>query len=164
MEKQSSRRFSLALKRFLFGEDTTLEVSYYETQYQEPESLRVLVVDHNKAARDATAKLLHALGCVVVTSQDGASAFMRALQFQPQVVVVDLVMPNMSGYTLVEEIRADPFLSDTLLISVTDLDEDSEGWLSKLAGCDYHFVKPLDPFMLECLLCADSPSDSYEVW
>ncbi len=139
-----------------FGAATTLESPQDKTDDQKKNRAlapqRILVVDDNKDARESMATLLREFGYLVITAHDGDSALERASDFQPHVVLLDVVMPGISGFKVAERIRADPMLWDTTLITITGWTQDVDGWLSRHAGCNYHLLKPLDPFVLESLL------------
>jgi CheY-like chemotaxis protein len=123
-----------------------------QDKHRDSQPRRVLVVDDNKDAREMMAALLQEFGHLVQIAQDGTVALELALDFQPHVVLLDLKMPGMSGFTLAEKIRAEPVLWDTLLINITGWQGEDSERLSKQAGCNYHLLKPLDPFLLEFLL------------
>jgi CheY-like chemotaxis protein len=113
---------------------------------------RVLIVDDNKDARHSLATLLSELGYLVQTAQNGQVALELALDFLPHVMLLDIVMPEMSGFALAEKVRRHALLRDTVLITLTGWEEDTDAWLSMQAGCDYHLLKPVDPSVLETLL------------
>jgi CheY-like chemotaxis protein len=143
--------------RWPVGGDATLEPPQTETEESrnKPEHVpphRVLVVDDSKDARNSMATLLREFGYVVQTACDGETALARAVEFQPHVMIIDIVMPGMSGFRVAEKVRADPTLWDTVLITLTGWDDDMDPWLSHHAGCDYHLKKPLDLAKLESVL------------
>lgn len=114
--------------------------------------LRILVVDDNKDSRESMATLLREFGYVVLTASDGSSALERAIDFQPNVMLLDIMMPGINGLKVAERVRADPLLWDTTLITITGWSQEVDDSFSKRSGCDYHLLKPLDPFVLESLL------------
>jgi CheY-like chemotaxis protein len=145
-----------------------LKQSQTETDEQQkrksPQPLhRILVVDDNKDARESTATLLREFGYFVATAHDGESALERALKFKPHVMLLDVVMPGISGYKVAERVRCNPSLYDTILITLTGFTQYADGWLSEHVGCDYHLLKPLDPFVLECLLSGESPRTETQI-
>jgi two-component system, chemotaxis family, CheB/CheR fusion protein len=110
---------------------------------------RILIVDDNKDARESLATLLREHGYLALTAHDGYSAIERAAEFKPHAVLLDIVMPGISGFKVAEMLRKQAALADALLITVTGWQQDVDGWLSKDAGCDYHFQKPLDFAVLD---------------
>ena len=91
-------------------------------------------------------------GYLALTAHDGYSAIERATEFRPHAVLLDIVMPGISGFRVAEMLRKQTAFANALLITVTGLGQDVDGWLSKNAGCDYHFEKPLEFDTLEALL------------
>lgn len=118
---------------------------------------RILIVDDNKDARDSLATLLGELGYLVQVAQNGKIALELALNFLPHAVLLDVVMPDMSGFKLAEQFRAHALLRDATLITLTGWQYEMDPWLSKHAGCDYHLQKPVDVSELETLLSAGRP-------
>jgi CheY-like chemotaxis protein len=153
-------------KSWLMGGAATLEPSQTQTEQgknklEQVPPRRVLVVDDSKDARNSMATLLREVGYVVQTASDGETALARAVDFQPHAMLIDIVMPGMSGFRVAEKVRADPMLWDTVLITLTGWDDDMDPWLSKHAGCDYHLKKPLDLTRLESLLKQGRPAIKY---
>ncbi len=114
--------------------------------------LRVLVVDDNHDCADSLARLLQMWGNEVQTAYDGAAALKMAVVRQPDVVLLDLTMPEMDGYEVVRQLRQQTAFADTLLIAVT-------GWTDEVhlqrcgeAGFDRYLIKPIDLAPLEILL------------
>jgi DNA-binding response OmpR family regulator len=113
---------------------------------------RVLVVDDSQDASMSLAILLSELGYLVQTAQNGKVALELALDFLPHVILLDIVMPDMSGFALAERLRRHAELRDTLLITLTGWVDDADEWLSQHSGCDYHLLKPVDLDVLETYL------------
>lgn len=112
------------------------------------ESPRVLVVDDNKDAAYTLALALSNCGCTCRSVFDGASGLKEAREFDPQVFVLDLGMPGMSGLELAKHLRAESQFQTALLIAVTGWDQESDVRESESAGFDYHLAKPVDIGML----------------
>jgi CheY-like chemotaxis protein len=113
---------------------------------------RVLIVDDNKDGRESLATVLRELGFVVQTAPNGASALTCTETFLPHVVLLDILMPGLSGFQVAEKLRQHPTLSNVLLISMSGfaLEPDDIRW--QRSGFDYHLLKPMDLFLLEPLL------------
>jgi CheY-like chemotaxis protein len=156
MEVRQEDRNTRELTRRLMSSSLTLEESKQETTKDKGSATeaprRLLIVDDSKDARQATATLLRELGHVIETAGDCSSALLKALEFRPQAMLIDIVMPGGSGFKLAEDIRKNPLLRNTLLITLTGWDDDMDLWLSEHAGCDYHLTKPLDVGLLESYL------------
>lgn len=113
---------------------------------------RVLVVDDNQDGRDTLARVLTLMNFTVMTARDGAAALRCAETFLPEAVLLDVLMPGISGFQVAQKLREHPQLKDILLISMSGFDLGSSDLLWQRSGCNYHLVKPLDVNVLEELL------------
>ncbi len=104
--------------------------------------LRVLVVDDMRDARHMLSTLLKASGHDVQTASDGLTALSVALDFQPNVVLMDNSMPGMSGLEVAKQMRLEPKLNDAILIALTGHGDEEDRQRSLEAGFDHHLVKP----------------------
>jgi PAS domain S-box-containing protein len=120
-------------------------------------SLRILVVDDNKDAATSIAMLLRAMGNDVRTANDGLDALDAADAFQPQVFLLDLGLPLMSGNQLARRIRERPGGGDVTLIAVTGWGAARDRVETRNAGFDHHLVKPVDPMELMRLVATLRP-------
>ena len=117
-----------------------------------PPSLRILVVDDNRDAADSLAMLLRTSGNDIRTAYDGAEAVQLANDFEPEVVLLDIGLPNMDGHEVAQRIRQEPWARRTCLIAVTGWSDEADRARSRAAGFDHHLVKPLDTSHLAQLL------------
>ena len=117
-----------------------------------PPSLRILVVDDNRDAADSLAMLLRTSGNDIRTAYDGAEAVQLANDFEPEVVLLDIGLPNMDGHEVAQRIRQEPWGRRTCLIAVTGWSDEADRARSRAAGFDHHLVKPLDTSHLAQLL------------
>jgi CheY-like chemotaxis protein/two-component sensor histidine kinase len=113
---------------------------------------RVLVVDDNRDSAHSLAMLLQFLGAEVQTANSGADALAAIESFRPNVVLLDLGMPEMDGYEVARRIRARTEFSDIMLIALTGWAQDEDRRRAQNAGFDHHLVKPADISALEALL------------
>src|SRR5690606_38746141 len=115
--------------------------------------LRVLVVDDNKDAADSLHLLLEAIGQDVVTVYDGASALDVIGKFRPDIVMLDIGMPQMSGYDVAKVIRerTDDDVRP-ILAAVTGWGQEADRSRSREEGFQYHFVKPVEISVLRELI------------
>src|SRR5262249_55406724 len=104
---------------------------------------RVLVVDDNVDAAESTAMLLPFLGHLVEVAYDGPSALFAVRDFQPEIVLLDIGLPGMSGYEVARQLRANPENEGLVLAAVTGYGQDEDVRRSREAGFDYHLTKPL---------------------
>jgi PAS domain S-box-containing protein len=113
---------------------------------------RVLVVDDNRDAAESAAVLARLWGHDVRVAYDGPGALELAGGFQPEVVLLDIGLPGISGYDVARRLRRMPGLDDVLLVAVTGYGQDMDRQCSQEAGFDRHLVKPLEPADLQDLL------------
>lgn len=105
----------------------------------------ILVVDDNALMRKLLVRCLEEGGHRVVETDDprGVLDLMRALK--PDLVIMDVVMPGLSGVELVRLIRADRALARTLVVAVTNLSTPTDMLRFSSAGFDGHVPKPIQP-------------------
>jgi signal transduction histidine kinase len=114
--------------------------------------LRILVVDDNRDAADSLALLLGLDGHEVRTAYAGRSALDEAAAFLPDACVLDVGLPDLSGYELATLLRRLPALDTVHLIAVTGWGQDEDRQRALAAGFDHHLTKPVDPERLNDLL------------
>jgi PAS domain S-box-containing protein len=105
-------------------------------------SHRLLVVDDNEDAAMSLAMLLRLQGHEVRTAHDGPSAVALAASFLPNLVFLDLGMPDMDGYEVARLIRRQPGLERVVLAALTGWGQEEDHQRTAAAGFDYHLVKP----------------------
>ena len=115
-------------------------------------SRRVLVVDDNEDSAESLTVLLRLKGHTVESRHDGRGAVETAELFRPEVILLDLGMPGLSGYEVCREIRNQPWGSEMLLIAQTGWGQDQDRQRTKDAGFDGHLTKPIDLARLEKIL------------
>ncbi len=113
---------------------------------------RILVADDNVDAAESLAMLLELLGHEARTAHDGAQALEIARTFHPDVMVVDIAMPKLSGHELARVVRTEAWGRDVLLIASSGWGQDESKRDSLEAGFDHHLVKPVEIGTLERLL------------
>jgi PAS domain S-box-containing protein len=113
---------------------------------------RIIVVDDNHDSADTLAALLGKLGHEVYATYAGQDALDLAEQLQPDLMLVDLGMPGMSGYEVARQVRKRPALQATMLAAMTGWGQENDQRRSREAGFDCHLVKPVDLKALEDLL------------
>ena len=115
---------------------------------------RILVADDNRDAADSLAFMLRIAGHEVRTAYDGQQALDLAETFRPQLALLDLGMPRVSGYDAARRLRQTPHGRDMQLIALTGWGQPDDRARSLGAGFDHHVVKPVDPTLLQRLLAA----------
>jgi signal transduction histidine kinase/DNA-binding response OmpR family regulator len=119
---------------------------------------RVLIADDNQ---DAATSLMHFLalkGHRVSTVSTGSEALSRALRERPEVLVLDIGMPDFSGYEIARRVRHEAWGFGATLIAVTGFGQERDRRDAFAAGFDHHLTKPIDPATLERLLAATAAS------
>jgi PAS domain S-box-containing protein len=117
-----------------------------------PPSLRVLVVDDNVDAAESLAMMLALLGHEARTAHDGAAAIAVAGQWRPEVVLLDIGLPDLTGYDVARRLRADERVAGAMMVAVTGWGTEDDRRRSAEAGFDQHLTKPVDASVLERLL------------
>ncbi|QDG49506.1 response regulator [Persicimonas caeni] len=105
---------------------------------------RVLVVDDNTDAAASLAMLLRVDGHQVEVAQDGDEAVDLAESFSPQVVLLDIALPDYDGYEVAHRLRQHTSANSLSLVAVTGYDDASDRRKSDEAGFAYHLVKPIN--------------------
>ena len=131
-----------------------------ECQAARPQHRRILVADDNLDALESLAALLALNGHEVHRAQDGAAALQVAMRHRPEVIFLDIGMPQMDGYEVARRIRAHEWGKEMLLIAVTGWGQESDRQRSFAAGFDFHLVKPVDLEKLNQLLSKVSAADT----
>jgi CheY-like chemotaxis protein len=113
---------------------------------------RILVADDNRDAAESCALLLSLDGHEVVFACDGATAWDRFQQFDPDTAILDIAMPTMSGHELARCIRRNRERRAVLLIALSGWVRDSDRLRCFEAGFDHYLAKPVDYEELNRLL------------
>ena len=107
-------------------------------------SLRVLVVDDNVDAVQSLGDLLKAYGHDVRTAHTGPTAVAAASDYNADVVLLDIGLPELDGYEVAKRIRQQPTHKNTVLVAMTGYGQESDRERSQAAGFNHHLVKPAD--------------------
>jgi PAS domain S-box-containing protein len=126
--------------------------------------LRMLVADDLRDGADSLGALLEAMGHEVRVVYGGEQAVETAREFRPDVVFLDLGMPNVNGFEACRRMRAEPAGAGMVIIAQTGWGQEQDRRRTHEAGFDHHIVKPIDWDALEVLLtgivspAADTPA------
>jgi CheY-like chemotaxis protein len=112
--------------------------------------MRVLVVDDNVVAANSLCLLLQSMGHTVRAVYDGPSGIAMAQEFTPEVIMLDIGMPVMSGYDVARALRASS--SRYVIVAVTGWGHEAAKRQSREAGFDHHLVKPVSEAQLADVL------------
>lgn len=107
-----------------------------------PEKLRVLIVDDNRDGADSLGLLVEELGNQVHVTYGGRQALQVAGAFRPDLMFVDLIMPDIDGCDLVTQLRQSPAFTNTKIIAVTGQKGNEHKVAAMKAGCDGVLIKP----------------------
>jgi CheY-like chemotaxis protein/two-component sensor histidine kinase len=118
---------------------------------------RILIVDDNQDAAESIAQYLQLEGHEVKTVGDGMQALACVPVFAPQIVVLDIGLPVLSGYEVAKRMRKMPTTAHALLIALTGYGQKEDQLRAMEAGFDRHFVKPTDPRVLVDLIAEWPP-------
>jgi CheY-like chemotaxis protein len=105
---------------------------------------RVLIVDDNEDAASMMADALGAAGFVTRVELDGPRGLAAAMEFRPQVALLDIGLPRMDGYELARRLREQEDLATTKLVAVTGYGQLADRERAVRAGFHQHLVKPVD--------------------
>jgi PAS domain S-box-containing protein len=111
---------------------------------QAPDALRVMVVDDNVDAAQMLAALLEVQGHAVCVEYDAKGALERARRECPDVLLLDIGLPDMDGYELARALRAQPESADATLVALTGYGQSQDRKEAEQAGFDRYLVKPAD--------------------
>jgi len=106
--------------------------------------MRALIVDDSEDATFVLGQLLELRGFEVIAAHSGEEALATAEREGPDVIVLDLGLPDMDGFAVAERMRKNAAFAGTKLIALTGRSMDDAGAQTKAAGFDAHFVKPAD--------------------
>ena len=120
-------------------------------------AVRILCVDDNREVVNSLAKLLEAKGHKTQVAYDGAEALRVAPIFRPQMVLLDIDMPGMSGHELASRLRELQLDPPPMLVALTGWGRDTDKRRAEQAGFHRYLVKPATLETLECLLASIAP-------
>jgi PAS domain S-box-containing protein len=113
---------------------------------------RILIVDDNVDAAMITSALLKAWGHKVEIAFNGPAGIAAVQSFRPEIILLDIGLPGMSGYEVAQQLRAEPSTASLIIAALTGYGQESDRRRSFEYGFDYHLTKPADPQSLESLL------------
>ncbi|KTC93410.1 sensor histidine kinase [Legionella cincinnatiensis] len=113
---------------------------------------RILIVDDNIDITTSLTLLLEFMGHTIKTAYNGLDAIDTASSFQPDLILMDIGMPQLNGYDVAKEIRKQPWGNSIVLAALTGWSQEKDRHRAKEAGFDFHITKPIKLDMLEKLL------------
>jgi signal transduction histidine kinase len=119
-----------------------------------PGGVRILVVDDNVDAAEGFAVFFRLEGHEVKVAADGREALACVEVFAPEVALIDIGLPGMSGYELAERLYENGARGPSLMIAVTGYGQQEDQARARAAGFHHHFVKPADPVDIQAVIAA----------
>jgi CheY-like chemotaxis protein len=117
-------------------------------------TFRILLVEDHADTADSMAMILRLYGHDVVVARDGLTALQIADDNSPDVVLLDIALPNMDGWRVARELRQPSAKKRQLLVAITGYGDKAARLRSYEAGIDLHLVKPVDGEELQKLLAS----------
>lgn len=115
-------------------------------------SRRILVIDDNVDAAESLAMLLEIVGHTSRTAHNGMTGLKLAEEFHPEIILLDIGLPDINGYEVAERIRKQLWGKNIFLIAATGWGQDKDKEVAKNAGFDKHLTKPIDFQQLDLIL------------
>ena len=114
----------------------------------------MLLADDNHDAADSLAMLLEMNGYLVTVGYNGSQALELARKSRPSVMILDIGMPDITGFEVARRVRTEPWGQGIFLIAVTGWGQKEDKARAAIAGFDHHLTKPVDPDEVENVLQA----------
>jgi PAS domain S-box-containing protein len=105
---------------------------------------RILVVDDNRDAAETLGMMLKLMGNEIRTANDGLAAVEVAEAFRPEMILMDIGLPKLSGYDACRRIRSQAWSEGMVIVPITGWGQEDDRRHSQEAGFDYHLVKPVN--------------------
>ena len=122
--------------------------------------LRILIADDNVDSASSLSEVLKMLGHEVRTALDGQQAVDMALEFRPDVMLLDIGMPRLNGYDACRRIRKEPWGDRVVMVAVTGWGQAEHRARARSAGFDHHLVKPVELADLQAVFSSPRPLDT----
>ena len=135
-------------------EETDLDDGALPAVGASPRPQRVLVVDDNPDIRESTGMMLTMIGHEVKSAALGHEALQTAAQFRPHAILLDIGLPDLSGYEVARQLRQMAHVASARIIAVSGYDTPEARCRALDAGFDHHVAKPVTLADLEELLRA----------
>jgi two-component system, chemotaxis family, CheB/CheR fusion protein len=116
---------------------------------------RILVVDDHEDSVTMMAALLRSRGYQVATARNGTAALEIANTFSPEIIILDIGLPEIDGYEIARRFRSIPPTAGTVIIALSGYGTQRDRSRTQEAGFDYHLTKPVAPEALFALLSQD---------
>jgi CheY-like chemotaxis protein len=111
-------------------------------------SAKILLVDDNQQNLELMQAYLESLPCALSTARDGVEAIEAIQRSRPDLVLLDVMMPKMSGFEVCRKVKSDPATRDMVVIMVTALHEVGDHERAVESGTDDFLTKPVNKLEL----------------
>ncbi len=113
-----------------------------------PGMSRILIADDNEPNRELLEVYLADVDCEIATAVDGADTLEKVVSFKPDIILLDIMMPKLSGFEVCQQLKADPVTRQIMVLMVTALGELGDIERAVEAGTDDFLSKPVNKIEL----------------
>ena len=105
---------------------------------------KILIADDNVTNVELLEAYLDGVDCEIAVASDGRDTLAKVAEFQPDLILLDIMMPKMSGFEVCKTLKRDPHTRKIMILMVTALNETGDIERAVVAGCDDFLSKPVD--------------------
>ncbi|HUT13448.1 MAG TPA: response regulator [Thermoguttaceae bacterium] len=109
---------------------------------------KILIADDNLPNVELLEAYLAETDCEIAVATDGRETLEQVARFQPDLILLDIMMPKLSGFEVCRQIKQDPLTNNILILMVTALNEQGDIERAVAAGCDDFLSKPINKLEL----------------
>jgi len=109
---------------------------------------KILIADDNITNVELLEAYLDGVDCEIAVAADGRETLAKAAQFQPDLILLDIMMPKLSGFEVCKTLKRDPKARQVMILMVTALNELGDIERAVAAGCDDFLSKPINKLEL----------------
>lgn len=109
---------------------------------------RILIADDNEPNRELLEVYLADVDCEIATAVDGSDTLEKVASFEPDIILLDIMMPKLSGFEVCQQLKADPVTRQIMVLMVTALGELGDIERAVEAGTDDFLSKPVNKIEL----------------
>jgi len=109
---------------------------------------KILIADDNITNVELLEAYLDGLDCQVLVAVDGLDTLAKVTEFQPDLILLDIMMPKLSGFEVCKSLKRDPKTRQIMILMVTALNEQGDIERAVAVGCDDFLTKPVNKLEL----------------
>ena len=110
---------------------------------------KIMVVEDSPTYLRKIANFLESLGYEIITAVDGEEALGKAVQENPGLIVLDVILPKKNGFQVCRQLKTSPATQDIKILMMTSKSQDSDRFWGLKQGADEYMTKPFDDNELE---------------